>query len=45
VGKVYTSAHSLKTYLNSSRPRISMSHGMDFTISVLFPKNAFEKWF
>jgi hypothetical protein len=22
-----------------------MSHGMDLTISVLFSKNAFEKWF
>jgi len=45
VGKVYTSAQSLKTYSNSPRPRIWMSHGMDLTISVLFSKNAFEKWF
>jgi hypothetical protein len=45
VGKMYTSAQSLKTYSNSSCPRIWMSHGMDLTISVLFSKNAFEKWF
>jgi hypothetical protein len=45
VGKVYTSTQSLKTYLNSPRPRIWMSHGMDLIISVLFSKNAFEKWF
>jgi hypothetical protein len=45
VGKVYTSAQSLKTYSNSPCPRIWMSHVMDLTISVLFPKNAFEKWF
>jgi hypothetical protein len=45
MGKVYTSAQSLKTYSNSLCPRIWMSHGMDLTISVLFYKNAFEKWF
>jgi hypothetical protein len=45
VGKVYTSAQSLKTYLNSPCPRIWMIHGVDLTISVLFSKNAFEKWF
>jgi hypothetical protein len=45
VGKVYTSVQSLKTYLNSLRPRIWMSHDMDLIISVLFSKNAFEKWF
>jgi hypothetical protein len=45
VGKVYTSTQSLKTYSNSPRPRVWMSHGMDLTISVLFSKNAFEKWF
>jgi hypothetical protein len=43
-GKVYTSAQSLKTYSNSRRPRICMSHDMDLTISVLFSKNTF-KWF
>jgi hypothetical protein len=45
VGQVYTSVQSLKTYLNSPCPWIWMSHGMDLTISVLFSKNAFEKWF
>jgi hypothetical protein len=45
VGKVYTSAQSLKTYLNSLCPRIWMSHGIDLTISVLFSKNAFETCF
>jgi hypothetical protein len=38
VGKVYTSAQSLKTYLNSLCPRIWMSYGLDLTISVFFPK-------
>jgi hypothetical protein len=45
VGKVYASAHSLKIYSNSPCPRKWMSHGMDLTISVLFSKNDFEKWF
>jgi hypothetical protein len=45
VGKVYTSAQSLKTYSNSPCPRMWMSYGLDLTISVLFSKNAFEKWF
>jgi hypothetical protein len=45
VGKVYPSTQSLKTYSNSPRPRIWMSHGLGLTISVLFSKNAFEKWF
>jgi hypothetical protein len=43
VGKVYTSAQSLKTYSNSPHPRIWMSHGMDLTISVLFSKKSFGK--
>jgi siderophore synthetase component len=45
VGKVYTSAQSLRTYSNSPHPQIWMSYGLDLTISVLFSKNAFEKWF
>jgi hypothetical protein len=45
VGKVYPFAQILKTYSNSPRPQIWMSHGMDLAISVLFSKNAFEKWF
>jgi hypothetical protein len=43
VGKVYTSAQSLKTYSKSPRPWIWMSHGMDLTISVLFSKKCFQK--
>jgi hypothetical protein len=47
VDKVYTSAQSLKTYSNSSCPRIWMSYGMDLTISVLiskmFLKSGFER--
>jgi hypothetical protein len=45
VGKVYTSAQSLKTYSNSLPPRIWMSHGMDLTISVLFPKMLLKSGF
>jgi hypothetical protein len=45
VGKVYSSAQSLKIYSNSLCPQVWMRHGMDLTISVLFSKNAFEKWF
>jgi hypothetical protein len=45
VGKVYTSARSLKTYSNSPCPQIWMSYGLDLTISVLFSKNAFKSGF
>jgi hypothetical protein len=45
VGKVYTSAQSLKTYPNSLRPRIWMAHGMDLTISVLFSKMLLKNGF
>jgi hypothetical protein len=43
VGKMYTFVQSLKTYSNSPRPRIWMSHGMDLIISVLFSKSAFKR--
>jgi hypothetical protein len=45
VGKVYPSTQSFKTYSNSPCPRVWMSYGMDLTISVLFSKDDFEKWF
>jgi hypothetical protein len=45
VGKVYTSAQSLKTYSNSPCPWIWTSYGLDLTISVLFSKNVFESGF